>query len=412
MLNRVILGAAIVLALTSSASPALAADSRYLAVIDAGSSGTRLTLYGDDGSLVPTLVTVAATNTDGLSSFAANPDQAGPAAVTPLLEQLDAYLAAQGIAKSDVPVSLLATAGMREVRRYDRAAAQAILNSTGASIAASGHPLEDNRILPAVQEATLAWLDTNVLAGTLDSNKGGLSILEIGGASAQVAFRSPVAAGPAVHQVRFDGRIIPVVAVSYLGLGGNDARTLMQADYDAGSFCFPNNVSGTNPDVYVSDSARPVDASSARYSWIRCASAYDNVIASTGATRTAAAPVPPSGLRDLPGFDTADFIGLGGLQYTYDALGIDDATNKKIALRGATTGTCTGDDAWSKVLARYAGRSSTFADTLCSNGTYAYELVFGTSGVGVSHRQFTVDDTALPRSPAWTSGYAITVLDR
>jgi hypothetical protein len=176
----------------------------------------------------------------GLSTFASSPGHAGPGAVTPVLTQLDEYLAEEGIAKTDVPVALLATAGLRDVRLEDRGAAQAILDSAGTSINASGHPIADNRILPAVQEATLAWLDANVLGGTLDKKKDGFGIVEIGGASAQVAFRSPDVNGRAVQIIRVANQAIPVIAVSYLGLGPNDARSRMQAAHDAGSFCFPN----------------------------------------------------------------------------------------------------------------------------------------------------------------------------
>jgi hypothetical protein len=410
-LRRLCLSVAAVALAIGLAPSAAAAPPAYLAVIDAGSSGTRLTLYGTQAdSLVPVEVTKAKTSTKGLSSFAASPAQAGPAAVTPLLEQLDAYLAAQGIAKSEVPVALLATAGMRNVRRDDRAAAQAILDSTAAAIAASGHAATDNRILPAVQEATLAWLDANALAGTVDKEKGSIGIIEVGGASAQVAFRSPVATGRAVREVRVDGRVIPVVAVSYLGLGANDARSLMQADNDAGAFCFPNNAAGSQPATYVSSSARPVDASSAQYSWDRCTRAYAGTITTVGKDRTAAASVPPATLRTLPGFTTADFVGLGNLLFTYGDLDIASASNERTSLRRATTTACAGSDAWTKVLALYQGRSAAFADTICSTATYQYELLFGDEGVGVSPARFTTDDSGFSRGPAWTSGYAITVL--
>lgn len=416
--NRTITTAGLALALIAGLAgltPAAATDTtspEYLAVIDAGSSGTRLTLYSDDATtLVPREVTKARTNTRGLSSFASEPAQAGPAAVTPLLDQLDAYLAERGIATEDVPVALLATAGMRNVRQEDRATAQAIMTSAGGAIAASGHPVADNRILPAAQEATLAWLDSNVLAGTLNRTKGSIGIVEVGGASAQVAFRSPVTNGRAVRQVSVEGRIIPVVAVSYLGLGGNDARSRMQADNDAGSFCFPTNDGGQEPLVYVASSARPVNASTARFSWQRCGDAYGLTISAVGSQRSPAAAVPPSMLRDLPGFDSASFVGLGSLPFTYSDLGVTEASNERTALRGASEATCSGSGAWTKVLALYAGRPSTFADTLCSTAAYSYQFLFGALGVGVSPQRFTTDDAAFPRSPAWPSGYAITVLD-
>lgn len=414
MVKRVLFVGAVVVALgVSTASPTFAAEpASYLAVIDAGSSGTRLTLFSDDqASLVPREVTRAKTNTPGLSSFTADPAQAGPGAVTPLLEQLDAYLTEQGIATADVPVALLATAGMRNVRRDDRVASQAILDSTAAAIAAAGYPVADNRILPAVQEATLAWLDANVLAGTLNKRQGSVGIVEIGGASAQVAFRSPVPKGPAVQQVRVDGQVIPVVAVSYLGLGGNDARALMQEANDAGSFCFPNNAGQQPPSTYVARSDRPVAASTANFSWDRCTSAFDTTVESVGKVRTAAATVAPSRLRQLPGFNAANFVGLGSLPFTFADFGVAEATNEKVALRRSATSTCTGEDAWTKVLGLFAGRSATFAETLCSNSAYSYEMLFGATGVGVDSQRFTVDDAAFPRSPAWTSGYAITVLD-
>lgn len=407
------LAAALLVGLAGPSNAAEQGATNYLAIIDAGSSGTRLTLYADDPrSLLPRETASAKTNTRGLSSFAAEPAQAGPGAVTPLLEQLDTYLTQNGIAAADVPVALLATAGMRNVLRDNPPAAQAILSSTAAALTASGHPVADNRILPAAQEATLAWLDANVLAGTLTKKVGGIGIVEIGGASAQVAFRSPVPTGPAVRSVRVGGQVIPVVAVSYLGLGGNDARTRMQADNDAGSFCFPGNAPGANPITYVPTSSRPVTAGTARFSWDRCTKAYQRTITAVGGTRNEAAPRPPAALKDLRGFDAANFVGLGSLPFTYSDLRIMPEANERTALRSTTTTDCTGTDAWATVLALFAGRSSTFADTLCSTAAYSYALLFGPTGVGVKPTRFTVDPKAFPRLPAWTSGYATTVLDQ
>ena len=384
----------------------------YLAVIDAGSSGTRLTLFKDDPTdLHPIEAFKVKVTTPGLSSFADTPGQSGPGAVEPLLRQLDAYLGERGIARESVPVALLATAGMRNVRRDDPDASRSILQSTAAAIAASGHPTADNRILPAVQESTLAWLDTNVIAGTLNKPGTSVGIIEIGGASAQVAFLSPRASGRAVHEVRVAGSVIPVVAVSYLGLGGNDARTAMQRDNDAGAFCFPNNASGQRPDVYLDRSPRPVDASTAMYSWIRCTGAYDDVISRVGAQRTASATVPPDQLRDLPGFAGTFFVGLGSIPYSFATLGIENERNERTALRTAVQRVCSGTNAWDTVRPLYAAPSSAQGETLCSTTSYQYEFVFGPNGVGAPPSRFTTIEVDLPKSPSWTAGYAITLLD-
>lgn len=385
---------------------------RFLAVIDAGSSGTRLVLFEDDPSdLRPLEVMRAKTGTPGLSSFAEDPAAAGPRAVAPLLRQLDEYLATRAITAEEVPVALLATAGMRNVRRDDPAATTAIFASTAESIAASGHPVSDNRILPAIQEATLAWLDTNVIAGTLDRADGGVGIIEIGGASAQVAFRSSTPNGRAVNDVKVAGRVIPVAAVSYLGLGGNDARAVMQRENDAGAFCFPNNAPGKDPRVYVEKAARPVDSATARFSWDRCTAAYADVVATVGAERTASATVAPRRLRDLPGFAGTFFVGLGSIQYTFATLGIEDEPNERAALRASVRKACSGADAWPRVEALYPPTSAALGETLCSTTSHQYEFVFGPNGVGAKPRLFTTIEVDLPKTPGWTSGYAITVLD-
>lgn len=388
------------------------ANPSYLAVIDAGSSTTRLTLFADDpASLVPIQLMQASKRTAGISSFAPSPDQAGPLAITPLLDQLQTYLTQSGITSANVPVALLATAGMRNVRRDDPTAAQAILVSTAAAIETAGHPIAANEILPGVQEATLAWLDANAIASTLQGERRTIGIIEIGGASAQVAFRANQVRGRGIYQVRVEGTSIPVVAASYLGLGVNDARTAMQEENDAGSFCFPSNAPGVEPALYVPTSVRPVAADTARYSWNRCSAAYRSVITIVGAQRTTEARISPWRLRDQSTFARMSFVGIGNIGATFSDLSITSAGNMKPALERSVTRTCSGDNAWAKVQTLLAGRSTVFADTLCSTGTYQYEFVFGSRGVGVDGRNFSLSDGRFSRTPAWTSGYAITVLD-
>ena len=385
----------------------------YLAVIDAGSSGTRLTLFGDDpSSLVPVELMQARQRTAGISSFAPSPDQAGPLAITPLLDQLQTYLTQSGIASANVPVALLATAGMRNVRRDDPAAAQAILTSTAAAIQDAGHPIAANEILPGVQEATLAWLDANAIAGTLQGDRRTIGIIEIGGASAQVAFRADQARGRGTYQVRVEGTSIPIVAASYLGLGGNDARTLMQSQNDAGSFCFPNNAPGADPALYVPTAVRPVAAVTAKYAWNRCTTAYRRVITTVGGQRTTEARIAPWQLRDQSTFEGMSFVGLGSIPPTFTDLGISSSGNLQPTLKRSVTRTCSGNNAWAKVQSLFVGRSNAFADTLCSTSTYQYEFIFGSRGVGVEGKDFSLSDGRFSRTPAWTSGYAITVLDR
>jgi hypothetical protein len=59
----------------------------YVAVLDAGSNGTRLTLFAEkDGTLVAQAITEAE-KSKWLSSFASSPAAPGPEAIAPLLAQ-------------------------------------------------------------------------------------------------------------------------------------------------------------------------------------------------------------------------------------------------------------------------------------------------------------------------------------
>ena len=388
-------------------APAANATPTYIAVIDAGSSGTRLDLFTTTSDSIAVLrVMKSSPNTAGLSSFAATPDQAGPDAVAPLLAQLDAYLAEKGVAASDVPVGLRATAGMRALRISDSAAVKAIFESTSATLNASGHPVLANSILPSYQEASLAWVDANALNGTLRAKTDSRGIVEVGGASAQVAFRSSTTTGPGVTRVKVAGDVIPVVAVSYLGLGSNMARDAMQTAYDGGSFCLPGNASGTEPEVYDLGLVIPVNSVQARYELRRCAQAYADVIDKAGTD----AAVAPDRLHNLPGFANSHFVGLGLVPFVFRDFNISpNEAEDGQALTAGLRSTCRGANAWPRVYAIY-GATNAFSETLCPNASLVRVFVFGKRGVGVSGSDFEGDPQFGSRAPSWPAGYATTIL--
>jgi len=396
------------LGLMALPSASSAEGTSYVAVIDAGSSGTRLTLFARAADVTADRIYRAPTGTPGLSSFATRPAAAGPEAVQPLLDQLRSQLEAEGIAVADVPVALLATAGMRRLALDDPAAARAILASTRATIGDSGFPLRANRILPDTQEASLAWLDANAAAGTLDRPADDIGILEVGGASAQVAFRSPRTEGPGVSSLRVQGRDIHVVAISYLGLGANEARDLMQGQTGGGKECFPNNASGNDPVDYLAGSLTPVPSAEASFRGFTCGRAYAGVV------RDRAGEYPrelrPRNLDALPGFTRADFVGLGAVAVTYADFRIDSDAPPRRALRQAMQTTCTGPDAWPAVRALFPTPTPSFAETQCSSAAYLGEFIFGPWGVGLDPSRFDPRPDFPGGQPSWPKGYAITVL--
>lgn len=385
---------------------------RYVAVIDAGSSGTRLTLFTrvNVRGIAPQEAYEASISTEGLSSFAESPSRAGPDAIKPLLDQLDIFTQAQGLAKGDVPVALLATAGLRTVRLSQPAAVQEILNSTRASLDASGYPILGNRILPAVMEGSLAWLDANVLSGTVENKKKNVGIIEIGGASAQVAFRARASKGPGIVTLAVNGSTVSVLSVSYLGLGSNLAREDMQERTGGGKICFPNNAAGAPPTTYDTDTATPVVSQEANFDLKECREAYSAVVTSVGSRRSPAARVAPTDLRSTPGFADSRFIGLGGASFSFSDFQIPSASSSRPALVSKVRSTCTGPNAWAKVISLSEDLVSPFADTACTNGTYVDALVFSRKGVGIAPKDFNGSPEFDGRSPSWPAGYATTVL--
>ena len=411
---RLSLVTAIAVALGIVAPPlaSSAAEPAYVAVIDAGSSGTRLALYESAPDTQATRVYRAPRNSPGLSSFAANPSAAGPEAVTPLLDQLRAHLEGEGIAIADVPVALLATAGMRRLKLNDPVATRGIFASTRTAIEASGFPLRANKILPDFQEALLAWLDANARAGTLNTPSKDIGIVEVGGASAQVAFRSPRASGPGVHSVRVSGQDISVVAISYLGLGANEARGFMQVATSGGEQCFPNNASGTDPVDYLATSDMPVPSATANFRGSPCGRAYTDVVQDVAGNYPR--DVRPRNLSTLPGFAREDFIGLGVIPYVYSDFKIPADADERRGLQAAVRTNCKGADAWAKVRALIPAPTPfgqpSVAETLCSSGSYLDQFFFGPAGIGLDPARFDAQPDLPGGEPSWSEGYAITVL--
>jgi hypothetical protein len=420
MLNRMILVASgMPLALTAAlVSPVAAArqqptmpladDVAYVAVIDAGSSGTRLAVFTPDAqdSLTVERIFKSSPNTAALSSFVGNPADAGPKAIGPLLDQLAAFLDKQGIKDGDVPIALYATAGMRLVDRKNPQASRAIFESTGATLAASGHTILDNRILPGAKEALYAWVDANSEVGTIDDQAPRTGTVEIGGASAEVAFFSAEPRGPGVINVRVGGRKLPVVAVSYLGLGADQARDAMKRHSRGGNVCFPNNASGTNPEFYTPTSARPVKSSAALFRTSDCGAAYRSAIRSTMTDQKVPTNLVLRRLRERPGFSLSNFIGISTIVYTYGYFGL--AGGPQNDLIKATSRNCSGDNAWPRVLSLFGEGSTAYADTLCSNGAYVNEFLYGRQGLGVPAT--ALDPTPEGIDPTWIEGYALTVI--
>ena len=407
-----ILSAVVALGVLVSGAAGAAAGSapRYFGVIDAGSSGSRVGLYelrGTGPRLTATVVHFYNPNDDGgpgiegLSSFVATPERAGPDGIAPLLTDLDGVLAQRGIAKADVPMTVLATAGMRNVERDDPAAVGPIYASVRSAVEAAGYPIAEVGTMPGRDEALYTWVAVNSLTGALRRGTRTTGI-------AQVAFETPDA-GKGIGTRRVMGRRYRLFMVSYLGLGRNDARaTMIPADASTvGSPCWPNNAAGVAPATYALGNKVAVAANPSSYDLPTCTDVAITAIDATVARSENAGLVRPTAIRRLSGFSATRFVGIDKLTEVYEEFGVGFGRTVGGRLHDAIDASCSGPDAWPRVLALHAGEDSSTSENGCANATFVHTWLFSPDALGLRARQidpeFEIDGTTL----TWTLGYAI-----
>ncbi|QSH40086.1 hypothetical protein P0136_01520 [Lentisphaerota bacterium ZTH] len=219
--------------------PAAAAD--YSAIIDAGSSGSRIYLYQNctatDGS--PEAVLLQLNNnkiTPGIASFATTPAMIG-SYISPLLHSVRNKLEELGINEKEVDFYLLATAGMRVVAPSLQAALYS--NLIDYLKANTDFKIQDVTTISGKYEGAFNWIAVNSLRNTLNSDnlEANAGVLDLGGASLEIAFATNRQNFPQKDIVKFKyGRKKYILySQSYLGLGQDMARYQFSND----PACFP-----------------------------------------------------------------------------------------------------------------------------------------------------------------------------
>jgi hypothetical protein len=386
----------------------------YNAVVDAGSSGSRIYLYSvtPDDRFVQ--VRLMFTNMDvphGLSWYDGTqgadsaPANAGASGIAPLLFKLKTYLSANGIKPESVPVNVLATAGMRLV---DADTADAIYQSVKSSITAQGLSYRKVGTITGQSEGLYSWADVNYLQGHFHKGTPTQGIVEVGGASSQVAFVSYANADSHVVPVTVNGVSYPVFSVSYLGLGQNQARLSMVSDARSGgtvaNVCYPNHT-GTSPAVYdAAVGGLSISATASNYS-STCYSVYENVVVSVSANASNNYPV--AHLTQQAGYATTHFLGISSLYFALQEWGAIGNANPQQSLQEALQRNCGGTNAWPKVLSMYNNDASSIAQNGCANGTFISAYVYGANALRIPPDKLTPVKTINGTDPTWTRGFVV-----
>jgi apyrase len=207
----------------------------YALIIDAGSSGSRIYIYKVDpniyGDLPGINLVKSAKVKPGISEWEADPAKARrnlEDLITAAKQTIDAPY------RKQTPLYLMATAGMRLLSAAKR---EKIMK------AVSDVFIEDDTfdfkkavVISGAYEGLYSWIAANYLDDNFDPQTMREGILEMGGASTQIAFVP--SAGFTNHKVErnFRGQNYTIFTKSYLYMGMDQARRLAAA-----ASCYPTN---------------------------------------------------------------------------------------------------------------------------------------------------------------------------
>lgn len=210
------------------AAPALECQQSFcLAVVDAGSTGSRIHLFAydkDDNQ-----------NPIQIHEIATKKIKPGLATLDSQSEIIDKYLQELMIAlpSNTLPVYFYATAGMRLLPQSKQAEIYRLIQSW--FNAHKDWKLEESRTLSGGEEAAFAWLAVNN-----QRNADPVGVVDVGGASTQIAFPVTDMSGMQqedVKTVRYHGQRISLFVKSFLGLG--QTEVLKKTTHFTS--CFPDN---------------------------------------------------------------------------------------------------------------------------------------------------------------------------
>lgn len=206
---------AVLLSFSVQAAGSACRKQHCLAVVDSGSTGSRLHIYAFDLDKTKTAV-----NIKELWSRKINP---GFASLSADQQTVNSYLDTlfSQAPEKNLSVYFYATAGMRLLPQPKQQQMYNLLHNWFA-----GHSewvLQSAKTITGTEEGAFGWLSVNYQLGTLESNeKEPAGVIDIGGASTQISFpveQTEVLEVRDVQQINVYGRQIKLFTHSFLGLG-------------------------------------------------------------------------------------------------------------------------------------------------------------------------------------------------
>lgn len=207
----------LMLSYNAFASEVVCEPNRCIAVVDAGSTGSRIHLFatspGHDKAIQIQEIWVNRIK-PGIASLDANTET--------MKQYVHALMQAAPKQTAPVPVYFYATAGMRMLSYPKQQQVYQLLKNSFQSV--SGYHLVEARTITGKEEGLFGWLAANYELGALNDtpNHDLVGVMDMGGASVQVSF--PIQNTDGINaqdlvQVKVGGKNIQLFVHSFLGLG-------------------------------------------------------------------------------------------------------------------------------------------------------------------------------------------------
>lgn len=362
----------------------------YTAVVDAGSSGTRLRLYKVKPGPYPTVKEIASFENDdvedGIDDFINNvggtcrclgPDKVGETVFKPLLDSAKTELAKHGVTPATVTVDVLATAGMRRVEKpigpHSHKQVLAFYDVIRTYIASRGYVAGAARTTDgSAEEGVWSWVDLNDnYREAFTTKKTPVGIVEVGGSSMQVSYPTtkPVDAAKNVYAITLNGKTFNVFSRTFLGLGQDDTRREMRIanpPANGGASCFPTGLTPAE-DVgdFVDDKLVKI-TTTAKFNLAACANTFAGIL-DTIFARDGNPKVERS---------TGVFYGVSAVRFTLEGIGVPPDAPTPKALTAVIREKCAPAGA-----VKNFDLANRYDVQLCASATYQKALLYGPSGL-------------------------------
>ena len=362
---------------------AASAQTRHIAMVDAGSSGSRLHLYSVErkgaAQEIRDLLDVSG-NAPGLSSFAQNPSAAGDGGMGQLIASLNTRVKELGLDRQNIELHVMGTAGMRLIAPE---AAQAVYDNVRTTLNNAGYAPKRIVTISGEMEAFYGWTDANFLLGHFAPDRQPVGVIEIGGASMQIAY--PVESGTQHNVTKglIFGREYHVRTMSFLGLGVNEARRQMMQDSAKGAHCYPVGAP-------IEDVPEPrFDAQTCRLSYAAIVSRHKM-----------------AELASETDLRKQGFIGLG--RPMAGSLALWKLSSPSPAALGPKAAQeCA--QGWNHIAVTYGANA--FMRDLCANSTFIDTVLFDPAGLNLGSDAVAAQERLGNRVPNWPRGVVVTLAE-